>query len=99
VGTHYAGPSWESEDGSKVTAARVAGETHTGTIPWLLLKINSNTGPAGVLSNATFIQRTDTTGGVAPSDPCDAAHVNEVKKVPYTAEYYFFEGGLGDAGP
>lgn len=99
VGTHYAGPTWAfTADGSTVVAARVAGETHAGTIPWLLLKAVSNTG-TGVMSNVTFIQRVDTTGGVSPTDPCDAGHVNEARKVDYTAEYYFFEGGVGDAGP
>jgi hypothetical protein len=100
VGTHYAGPWWKfTADSSAVKGAKVDAEAHSGTIPWLLLKAVDHSG-TGVLSNVTFIQRVDTSGGVTPSDQCDATHnLNQVKKVPYTAEYYFFEGGVGDAGP
>jgi hypothetical protein len=100
VGTHYAGPWWKfTADSSAVKGAKVDAEAHSGTIPWLLLRAVDHSG-TGVLSNVTFIQRVDTSGGVTPSDQCDATHnLNQVKKVPYTAEYYFFEGGVGDAGP
>lgn len=99
VGTHFAGPTWEfTADTSTVKGSKVAAEAHSGTIPWLLLKAVDHTG-TGVFSNVTFVQRVDTSGGVAPSDPCDAGHVDVTIKVPYTAEYYFFEGGVGDGGP
>src|SRR5262245_33253508 len=39
VGIHYAGPTWETDSGSKVVGARIAGVTVDGTaIPWLLLQ-------------------------------------------------------------
>lgn len=88
VGTHYAGPTWESESGSKVVAARVAGVTVDATaIPWLLLKAASTEGP-GILDRTTYVQRVNTVGGLAPSTPGTAA--GQEACVPYTAEYFFY---------
>ncbi len=89
VGTHYVGPTWESKSGSKVRAARVLG---TGCTPdptavaWLLLKKVETSG-AGIFANVEYVQRTNTTGGLAPTDP---GSLNEVREVPYTAQYYFY---------
>lgn len=90
VGTHYVGPTWESNSGSKVVAARVPGTGCTpdsSAIPWLILKKVSSEGP-GVFSTTTFIQRLNTTGGIAPTVP--GTVVGERREVPYTAEYYFY---------
>jgi hypothetical protein len=90
VGTHYVGPTWESNSGSKVVAARVAGTGCTPdstAIPWLKLEKVSTEGD-GIFSSVTFIQRVNTTGGVPPTAP--GLIVGEVKEVPYTAEYYFY---------
>ena len=90
VGFHYGGPTWESNSGSKVIAARVAGTGCTpdpSAIPWLLLQKVSTDGP-GIFNKVTFIQRVNTTGGLAPSEP--GTTIGEEKRVPYTAEYYFY---------
>ena len=90
VGTHYVGPHWESKSGSKVKAARVQGTGCTpdpNSIPWILLKSTENSGP-GIFNNTTYIQRTNTSGGNAPTVP--GTTINELKEVPYTAEYYFY---------
>jgi hypothetical protein len=91
---HYAGPSWRALDGSTVTAVRVASANAPvpNAIPWLLLKVSSATpGPnGGTLAQTTYIQRINTTGGVAPATGCDAAHVGATTAVPYTADYYFY---------
>ena len=90
VGIHYEGPRWESNSGSVVEAARV---TDTGctpdstAIPWLLLKTVSTEGH-GIFSRTTFIQRVNTVGGLKPTAP--GLTVGEEKRVPYTAEYYFY---------
>lgn len=90
VGTHYAGPTWESNSGSKVVARRVA---NTGcapdahAIPWLKLETVTADGP-GIFSDVTFIQRVNTTGGVAPAAP--GTFVGQEARAPYTAEYYFY---------
>lgn len=91
VGTHYAGPTWESNSGSFVVGARVAGCSPDPTaIPWLLLEATSSGGP-GVLAKVGYIQRVNTFGGLAPSAPGSA--VGELSEVPYTAEYYFYKSG------
>ena len=90
VGTHYAGPTWESNGGSRVVGRRVlnTGCTPDATaIPWLLLEEVTADGP-GVFSRVTFIQRVNTTGGLAPAAP--GTTVGEEARVPYTAEYYFY---------
>ena len=45
-----------------------------------------------MLSKTTFIQRLNTTGGVAPADGCStSADVGKQVLVPYTADYYFYK--------
>lgn len=90
VGIHYVGPTWESNSGSKVQGARVPGTGCTvdpTAIDWILLAKTRSEGP-GIFSSVTFIQRVNTTGGLAPSTP-GATH-GEQQEVPYTAEYYFY---------
>src|SRR5262245_10394486 len=76
IGRHYAGPHWESRDGSKVvgTLKERADAPVTGAIPWLLLTAKS-VGPAGSFSRVTSIQRVNTAGGVAPPSECSQATV------------------------
>jgi hypothetical protein len=91
LGKHYAGPTWESPDGSAVVGevkARDAGPT-SSAIPWLLLSAKANRG-SGMFSSARSIQRIATKGGIAPADPCDATSLRKVARVPYTASYYFY---------
>ena len=90
VMTHYAGPTWEARDGSKVVGAKRAGVTVDPTaIPWLLLEAVSHTGD-GRVSEVTFIQRLDTTGGLAPATGCDATTVGALARMDYTATYSFY---------
>lgn len=94
VGTHYAGPTWESNSGSKVIGRRVAGTGCTpdaGAIPWLKLEAVTTDGP-GIFNGVTFIQRVNTTGGNAPAAP--GTTVGEEARIPYTAEYYFYRAQL-----
>jgi hypothetical protein len=91
LGKHYAGPTWESNDGSAVVGeikARDPGPTATA-IPWLLLGAKSHSG-AGVFANATFVQRIATVGGVAPAVGCDASTLKQQARVPYSAAYIFY---------
>lgn len=95
LGTHYGGPTWEAKDGSTVVARRVDGVTVDPTaIPWLLLSTDSTTaGPDGDrLTKTTFIQRTNTTGGLPPAaEDCNAATTGATAEVPYTADYHFWK--------
>jgi len=91
IGKHYAGPTWKSVDGSSVVGelkSRDPGPTPSA-IPWLLLTAKSTAG-TGVFSQTTSIQRVQTVGGVAPSEPCSAANAKQTARVPYTATYYFY---------
>jgi len=67
VGKHLAGPSWQSNDGSRVVGkvAVTVASPDAESIPWLLVKVTSHTGN-GVLARATTIQRLNTEGGKAP---------------------------------
>jgi hypothetical protein len=88
VGAHYAGPTWESNSGSKVVAKRLTGCTpNASAIAWLKLEAVSTEGP-GVFDGVTFVQRVNTTGGNAPAAP--GSFVGQEARVPYTAEYYFY---------
>lgn len=93
VGKHFAGPSWESTDGSRVIGKAVANapSPDADAIPWLLVSVVSHEGTAaGVLSRATSIQRLNTKGGKAPASGCDASHAGQEVRVPYSAEYLFY---------
>ena len=90
IGKYYAGPTWESMDGSKVTGKQVAVAPATpGNIPLQLVKAEPAMGK-GAMTGATYIQRVNTKGGVAPSDACAAASVGTKKQVPYQADYVFY---------
>jgi len=91
VGLHYAGPQWESADGSKVlgTVKERADAPQADSIPWLLLTAKS-VGPEGSFGKVTSVQRVNTLGGVAPKDGCLQAEAGTRVRVGYTADYYFF---------
>jgi hypothetical protein len=90
IGRHFAGPNWEMIDGSRVGGRVVARQASPdGSIPWLLLE-SSNHGGHGMVEHIEFIQRIKTSGGVAPTTGCDAAHAKAHTRVPYTATYLFF---------
>jgi hypothetical protein len=93
VGRHYDGPTWEGFDGSKVVGdvvARDPGPNPSGGITWLLLRSKSNTGK-GIFGKTQSIQRLHTIGGLAPASPCDAGHAGQHMRVPYSADYYFYD--------
>jgi hypothetical protein len=93
VAKHFAGPTWEAPDGSRVVGSVVhkLDAPDPEAIPWLSLVSAKNSGPgSGVLGAVTHIVRLDTRGGKAPAVGCDAAHANAELRVPYEASYYFY---------
>ena len=86
---HFAGPSWESNSGSKVVGAVVPPTVtvDTNAIPWVRLSAVRTEG-TGIFAGTTFIQRVHTIGGKAPA--VDGTVVGQVARVPYTADYFFF---------
>lgn len=92
LGKHYAGPTWEGNDGGKVVGAlKASAPSPAGNaIPWLLLDIKSREG-SGAFTQAQGILRVATVGGVAPSGGCDEAHAGAESRVAYTATYLFLK--------
>jgi len=96
VGIHYAfagptRPAWETESGSRVVGIRTVAPVtvDANAIPWLILSADSvNTTGPGVLERTTYIQRVNTTGGLAPGNAPTA--LGQQVQVPYTAEYFFY---------
>ena len=93
IAKHFAGPSWQAEDGSVVVGepAQVSPSPDAGAIPWIVLHAKSHTG-SGEMASVQYIVRTRTEGGVAPATGCDASHAGTEVRVPYSAVYLFFRG-------
>jgi Protein of unknown function (DUF3455) len=93
--THFAGPTWQATDGSRVVGQLVPPPVTVDptAIPWLLLSARTFAGPDGDrLVPTTYVQRIETTGGLAPpASTCTAATAGAVAEVPYTADYYFWK--------
>jgi hypothetical protein len=88
---HYAGPSWEGLDGSKVTGKVMQQAPSTGepgSVAQLLLRA-TNSGHAGLLASVHYVQRLNTQGGAAPSQPC--TQEGQEGRSPYVAQYVFLE--------
>ena len=99
IGTHFASaagptaPEWLELDGTTyVIAKKLAAATPDGgapAVPWLLLQATSTSG-AGTLAKTKYVQRLNTTDGVAPASGCDATAVGQTRRVAYGADYYFY---------
>src|SRR4051794_18555692 len=88
IGRHFAGPTWQLNDGSRIKGKIVARKVPDATaVPWLLLESVGGTGTFGAVR---FIQRTGTHGGNAPEGSCSQS---AMRRVPYTATYSFYEAG------
>ena len=86
VGRHYAGPTWEHEDGSIVTGkveARAKAPESNADIPWLRLGVSGRRGD-GAFSDVTAIQRINTRGGTLEGS---CPEIGRVSEVPYTSDY------------
>ena len=92
VGRYYGPPAtWESSDGSRLTATQVAvSPAAPGNIPLQLVKANPASG-MGAMSGISYIQRVATRGGVAPSLPCAAGNLGARQLVQYQADYILYK--------
>ena len=91
IGRHFAGPSWQAQDGSTIVGEPVASSPSplSGSVPWLVLRVKSASG-TGLFSNVGYVARTSTQGGAAPTTGCDPAHAGLEVRAPYSATYTFF---------
>jgi uncharacterized protein DUF3455 len=95
IGHHFAGPTWEAKDGSSVVGTKLAAYTaDPSAIPWLLLQATSHSGE-GMMTDVTYIQRLETTEGLAPQSGCDSDHLGTTVNSDYTATYYFYAAAHG----
>jgi len=94
AGCHYEGPSWEAADGSKVVRDKTEDVKSADSpnpkesIPWLLIRVKPEEGKDGLFSPAGYIQRLQTEGGKAPTDP--PKREGTKIGVAYKAVYYFY---------
>ena len=89
IGRHFAGPTWQLNDGSWVKGKAIAklAAPDATAVPWLLVE---SVGGTGRLGTVRFIQRTGTHGGNAPDGSCSQS---ATRRVPYTATYSFYGAG------
>ena len=94
IGSHYGGvdkhlapgPYWTAADGSRVHGTKPVSVPHEGALPLLRIAAADVSG-TGIFGKVAFVQRLDTTGGIAPAGTCTAGKLTEV---PFTAKYYFY---------
>lgn len=96
-------PTWQGSFDTSVVWGNKIGSINSGSdpscpnsgaIPCLLLQaIGSLAGPTGgsFLTNVTYVQRLNTSGGSAPTGTCN---VGDQALVHYTADYYFYRAQM-----
>lgn len=101
IGTHFLNfatgrPVWQLKDGSSVEATRkAAAPGGSGNIAWLLLEAAVTTSGADGdrLAGTTWVQRLNTSGGVAPAGACTPG---DATAVPYSTDYVFWRAAGAD---
>jgi hypothetical protein len=91
VAKHYAGPTWEASDGSKVVGEVIGNSPSPkpNSIPWLLLRARGTAGN-GLFTHVQFIQRLNTMGGSVPAAGCRKEQSGQQLRASYTADYLFY---------
>ncbi len=96
--------TWQDSKDTSTVWAKLhqngAATVDPNAIPWLLLDVvGAQDGPTGgdTLTDTTFVQRLNTSGGLAPSGCDSLADVGKEAFVPYTADYFFYKGPESDA--
>jgi hypothetical protein len=98
---HTKGPTWTAQADSSSVIRDTARELKSADspapardIPWLLVPVKpagSSNEAGDLLTGTTFVQRINTQGGTAPpAAECRAQTVDQVREVPYQADYVFF---------
>jgi hypothetical protein len=87
IGKHFAGPTWQLNDGSKVKGKLIASQPAPDgkSIAWLLVGAVPESG-SGKFAAVAYIRRTETSGGAAPREACTGGEL----PVSYTAKYSFY---------
>lgn len=95
-------PTWQDSIHSSRIWARTAADpviVEPDAIPWLLLRVVGavpGTTGSSQLTQATFIHRVNTVGGLADPETCsDPARIGATVLVPYQADYVFYRADAG----
>jgi hypothetical protein len=94
VGYHFAGPAWETLDGSRVVRdpseaiASVKAPNPAADIPWLRIKVKADGLQGTSLRHVTYVLRLNTRGGTAPAEL--PTRVGTEVGVKYKATYQFY---------
>ncbi len=91
IGTHFARPTWQLADGSRIVGEVVAQAPapEPRAVARLLLWVKSH-GGNGILSGVALVRRIDTHGGVEPATTCDATRAAAQARMRYSAHYRFY---------
>jgi hypothetical protein len=94
VGRHGANFSFENVDGSRLVATITAYDDapKPTDLRWLLMTTRSF--GKGAFEGITYVQRINTTGGMPP-ERCEAAQLNQVLRVNFTADFVFYRAKSG----
>ncbi len=86
---HGVNLSFEHVDGSRLVGDIVdhVPSPNGDALPWLLLK--TRVFGEGALEGITYVQRINTVGGMPPAS-CSSEQLNQVLRVPFSAEFVFF---------
>jgi hypothetical protein len=94
-------PTWEQSTDTSTVWGQVIGTSTDANyvardaIAWVLIQpvaLQGGTAGSEGLTTTTFVQRLNTTGGLAPAAGCESAtDVGHQAFVPYTADYFFYE--------
>ena len=97
VGRHGASFSFEHNDGSRLTATIVAYDEapNSADLRWVLMTTRSF--GKGTFDGITHVQRVGTRGGMPP-EKCDAAQVNQLLRVDFSADFVFYRARASSAG-
>lgn len=99
-------PAWQHSRDSSIVWGRVVASSSDpayvagDAVPWLLLEaavVGEGPTGGGTLLPTRYVQRLNTSGGLAPSGGCtSAADVATRALVPYEADYFFFKAKSRD---
>lgn len=96
-------PTWIAMDGSwaqAVKAASLPSPDGPADIPWVLLQVvASGSGFDSTLTATTYVERTNTVGGIAPLTTCGTANAGATQGSDYTADYSFYKQANEDENP
>ncbi len=91
AGSHFVGYEWKYKDGShsKGQLLKKVDVNPDSAIAWLLLETTESQGK-GILSDARYIQRVNTQGGLPPKLSCNNNQLGVEKPALYAADYIFY---------